>query len=202
LAATTKPEVVKSVPENLESVEVEAFEINDVYLDLPWIERGPLDTVLYRRGQAKLLVVDSIQGKLKEISLDARRKSRLNGGGADQYDVMANKVISSFLEGILPHQKNSGFKSVLGILDKSPYKGTPIWYATDISPNAPRFYFTIFNNAQEVTSEVDRQLYDIDSDTVSLVIIGETDKANQVDALKVITGASHKRLRKNGSGSV
>jgi hypothetical protein len=75
------------------------------------------------------------------------------------------------------------------------YKKTSIWYSFNVSPNAPRLYFTVLPAPSNIDNNVG-------ADDLMLVVMAETDKANQIDIFKRFTTKSHTALVNQGAGSI
>lgn len=160
---------------------------------IPWIGHEPVEVDVLRYSQA--LNIDVIRGLSPALEKVAKAIDRnpINQQGQDKYEAIIDHLARRIATGVMPWQSANSVKRVRSKA-RSIGKGYPeaIWYTFDISPNAPRVYFTLTNEEH------------IDGDekpSRQLIILSETDKAHQIEALREIMGISVKALRAFGAGS-
>lgn len=134
---------------------------------------------------------------LAEIAADVRQKSPTTKNEVNQYDAIEKQIALRIAGGIMPYKNTNSIKRIkqkpVGV-----FEGLSIWYSHDLSPNAPRIYFTVKKMGELLIAEDPR----IDHAAHGVVILAESDKANQVSVLQVLTGGSHRAIRRGGAGSV
>lgn len=168
-----------------------------VELEFPWItDISEYPVQVLRGNDRNIYVVNAQEPKIAAISNEVKTGLPKNDAGLDVFDISIMHRANSLAAGIMPHLD----PSVRRIRNKQSdlreaYKKTTIWYPFDISPNAPRLYYTV-KPAPKTLGE------DVDAEDLLLIVLAETDKAHQIDVLKRFTTKSHKALVQQGAGSV
>lgn len=160
---------------------------------LPWVGREPIEVDVVRYSQA--LNIDVIRGLspvLDKVS-KAIDRNPINQQGQDKYEAIIDHLARRIATGVMPWQSANSVKRVRSKA-RSHGKEYPeaIWYTFDMSPNAPRVYFTL-TNEEHINGD--------DRPSRQLIILSETDKAHQIEVLREIMGVSVKALRAFGAGS-
>ena len=172
-------------------------------ISLPWLDDQPYQELHIAELQAygsSVYVVNAIDSRLQDIADDIRKNMKINEDGLNAFDIAINQEAKRIAGGIMPYTDTNSVKSLKRITSKIPKEfNIPIWYTFDMSPNAPRVYFTIKKLGNIIDPSHESAL---DLEKECLIVIAETDKSNQTDVLKVLTGSGHKTLRNNGAGSV
>lgn len=177
--------------------------IEDVSISLPWIEHGDPRTLnvteLYSNGHS-VYIIDGIEEKLKSISDEVQKKAITADKIQNTIKTQANLIFAGHMPwnlrtGIAGKKLTNNSRS-----DSHKYRHEYMWYSFDKSPNTPRVYFTLKDSGDiEVSSGKDRKLSE---GAKCLVIVGITDKQNQVKVLQCLTGNTHSALKANGAGSI
>ena len=145
-------------------------------------------------------IIDAVDKNLSVLSDDCRVNLPTNEFGEDCFEAATTQEARRIASDIMPWTSTNSVKSLDKAGSKTPaeYSGTPIWYTFDISPNAPRVYFTIKKLGDIIDQTKPTKL---DRDSWVMVVMARTDKSNQTTVLKQFTGRAHNTLRANGSGS-
>jgi hypothetical protein len=184
---------------------VEAFERTDtklenyglVELEFPWVANTKEYPVQVLKGSDRnIFVVNAQEPKVATLSTEVKTGLPKNEAGQDVFDISILHRARTLAAGIMPHVDPSvrRIKNKQSDLRDS-YKKTTIWYPFDISPNAPRLYFTVKPAPKNLGEN-------IGPDDLLLVVLAESDKAHQIDVLKRFTTKSHKALVQQGAGSI
>lgn len=170
---------------------------------LPWLEgENHVSPIWGLRGvNGVSYVVRALTPGLEEIATKSREKAHTAHDGTNEYDQIATSILARLNDGIMPFHKSSGSKPVRKINQKSDYANTPIWYNHELAPNAPRLYYTV-KAASELIKPQELKRIGLKEDATCMVILAETDKGQQIEVLKKITGLSHASLKKGGAGSI
>ena len=151
-------------------------------------------------GGQPLYIVKAISPLLESIAETARSKSPTSKDEVNQYDAIIGQIAKRVASGVQPHQ-DSAVKRVRLHGGVEEYAVSPIWYSYTIGPNAPRVYFML-RKIKDLVSEVECGRLGLEPEQDCLVVVGETDKANQTKVLQQFSGDTRRRLRQWGSGSV
>ncbi|MEI6481655.1 MAG: hypothetical protein WCO19_05150 [Candidatus Saccharibacteria bacterium] len=171
-------------------------------ISLPWLEQSfqELSIGELQAYGSSVYVINAIDSRLQDISDDIRKNMTLNEDGLNAFDLAISQEAKRIAGGIMPWTNTNSVKALKRVTSKIPGDfSLPIWYTFDMSPNAPRVYFTVKKLAEIIDSS-SKSARDLTKEC--LILIAETDKSNQTDVLKVLTGSGHKTLRSNGAGSV
>jgi len=177
--------------------------VGDFSLTVPWRKNSAPTTISRMKApEGSVLFARALDERLEDIADTVRAKSPRSNGDLNVFDQIAQHLAKRVASGIMPWQSANSVKRVRArSSEQGPeYKDVSIWYSFDVSPNAPRVYFTLKEAAEIMDTK--EAAGEIEPDEQCLVVIAETDKANQTSVLKVLTGKGHRRLRRNGSGAV
>jgi hypothetical protein len=178
--------------------------IDGLIVTLPWMQDGEPTRVEASKmiGLAEdVLIVRAIRsGKLTDTSETSRRKSPTTKDEPNVFDTITDKMATRIAEGINPRRRMSGIKRS-PVQPDSPYHGSPIWFPTDVSANARTIYFTV-RDAEQIADPETLERLGLDPKTKAMLVLGETDKASQLQTLAAITGKSRRGLRSAGAGAI
>lgn len=187
-----------TTPDNFEE-EMKAYEeLGDFFLYMPWMpDNEKLNTRIYRGRNQDVFMVKALSNKLKKISSEVRDGLPKNADGEDKIDLKIKQIIKRISEGIMPYENTNSVKSLATDSKdlSAAYSEESIWYSFDISPNAPRIYFTVRETPEELKNYSDRE-------SKMVIILAEADKARQLDTLTTLTTLSSTTLRARGAGSI
>lgn len=193
-----KPEYEVDAEKEL-SVRQETIDVS-----FPWINEGKATTVqaeIIGQNGHRVVVAHAIsQGRLSDIAEVSRLKSPSSEAAPNMYDQIEQTLARRVIAGIMPYENANGAKGIK-TSSGTPYGYASIWYTFDRSPNAPRVYFTL-KNADEVMKGDELSRLGLPKEGVVIAIVAETDKAHQIDVLRILTGKRRQELRKAGAGSV
>lgn len=192
--------VLNPIPEVENHEGVRTIARHTVNAQAPWQTETvstELDEMEYQGGS--IYVGRFVEQNLEKIAKAVRDKSPTQKDELNMFDAITHEVVKMLCCGIMPWHGVNSIKRVSSISDRSPYAGESIWRTVDVSPNTPRLYFSLKEVEQVVTSEDVKKL---DESKKILLIVAETDKANQLEVLQTITKQSRRFLRNNGAGSI
>lgn len=190
--------VAESYEETSEDIAAELEEIGLIKLDLPWLSKDEKLLVEVMKGREQdVYVVKALGQKLKKISQEVRDGLPKNTKGEDKIDQKIKQIVKRISEGIMPYENTNSVKSLsTDSKDLSDlYQDENIWYTFDVSPNAPRIYFTVHETPEELKKHSEK-------DSKLVIILAEADKARQLDTLTILTTLSSTSLKARGAGSV
>lgn len=198
---TETPHKIAELSERLKSTEL--FTEGLVRVSLPWLNNGEESFTALKSVTVnghKQFTIEAIQpGKLDKISEESRMKSPTSKDQANLYDVILAQIASVIASGIKPHEATN-----LKLMKTKPvaeFSKLNILRNIDVSPNAPRMYVAILP-ASEVLSSSDISKYLIGNDETIIIVLAETDKANQEQVISKFTGLSTIAVRNMGAGQV
>lgn len=166
--------------------------------ELPWVDDASGVRVELLEGQDRpVYIVHAVAKKVTEIARISRESFAKNAQGMNKFDSALLQQARRMAKGIMPYQDANSVKRLkVQQADLRPeYRGNSYWYTFDITPNAPRVYFTV-KKASEIIIGTTAD------DALALVVVGESDKQRQLDIFARFTTLSRTYLRNNGVGSI
>lgn len=161
-------------------------------LEFAWLGQEPVEVEIVRYSQ--VIHVDRVHALSAPLSKIAKTIDRnpVNHQGFDKYEAITDHLANRIACGIMPWESSTSVKRMKSkaLTDKG-YPET-VWYNFDLSPNAPRVYFTL--GPERPVSGDPRPCR-------QLIILAETDKAHQIEVLRELTGRSVRTLRSQGAGA-
>ncbi len=166
--------------------------------ELPWIDDAKdIDLELMLGHSVPVYIVRAMSKRMQDISHVSRESFARNSQGTNKFDIALMQQARRIAMGVMPYQDANSVKRLkVKQADMRPeYRGESFWYTFDITPNAPRVYFTVKKARDLLAGKVD-------GDALALVIVGESDKQRQLEIFTRFTTLSRTFLRNNGVGSI
>lgn len=198
-----------TTPENIHEVKLRI--VPQVDIQLPWLSEGQTvslhNSTLVRFQGQDVLVLDAIGPStgngLRAIAEQSRAKvERPKQGTLNPYDSMRYHVAKLQAAGISPEADKSRYLERVHT-ESEKYAGFTLWHTTGKGPNVERGYYGFCKLGDIAAPDTALPPGIDDPDTKVVLVVAETDKKNQVKALKYLTTATHASLRGGGgAGSV
>lgn len=163
-------------------------------LDLPWMSGIPGYQARRYTDVNDVKVVRALRPNLAVLSTALAEGQPVNEDGMNKYSLVVHELAKKIAANIMPFSNANGMLAVkMNDKDKrEEYKGIPIWFNFDKSPNAPRVYFTLQRDGKN----------DAGQDSWVMIVLGVTDMQNQLEFFTTISKLSIKQLRNRGAGAV
>lgn len=176
--------VAETAPSNasLESIGVHGF-------NLPWLSTDSsteLQTKMFSVNGGKIYIIKALTEKQREISEKARKKadqSRISSTGeqANEFDAKIAYIAENVMSDSFWHKRPIGFKPPLRDPSEK-YSNFPVLGYGELGSNPIRIYFTVC----EAGKVIDGSQAGIDPENRVLIILGESDKQEQMKLLQTI----------------
>ncbi|MCX6729783.1 MAG: hypothetical protein NTV95_04075 [Candidatus Saccharibacteria bacterium] len=187
-----------SEPIDLRTSEYEKLEgTANILMQAPWIEQSERRVNELTTQHGSVYIVDGVSEALspirdKTIGKNPEVESKIKG----KIKAAAEKIA----DGHLPWNTNNLF-TILGTdKEQEEYAEESIYCIKDKTQNATRIYFTM-KHAEDLEVVEEGQSPTLKPTQWCMTIIAITDKDQQVDTLKQLTGRSTRYLRAYGAGS-
>ena len=166
-------------------------------MQAPWIEQSERRVNELTTQLGSVYIVDGVSDVLapirdKTIGKNPEVESKIKG----KIKAAAEKIA----DGHLPWNTNNLFTILDTDKEQEEYAEEYIYCIKDVTPNATRIYFAV-KPARDLEVVTEGQSPTLNPTQWCMTIIAITDKDQQVDTLKQLTGRSTRYLRAYGAGS-
>ena len=173
--------------------------LESVIIATPWINNESREITELSTSQGAVYIVDACSEKLADIRDMTLAK---NKSVEHKINVKIETAAEKIATGNLPWSSTNTFKRLhLGSETPDEYSDSAIYYISDVSPNAPRIYFSM-KKAGEIEIVAEGEKPRLNPDQWCMMLVAITDKDLQIAALKQLTGRSTKQLIADGAGSI
>jgi len=185
-------------PIDLQTSEYEKLEgTTNILMKAPWIEQSERRVNELTTQNGSVYIVDGVSDVLapirdKTIGKNTEVEKKIKG----KIRAAAEKIA----EGHLPWNTKNLFTILDTDKEQEEYAKESIYCIKDVTPNATRIYFTM-KHAEDLEVITEGQSPTLNPTQWCMTIIAITDKDQQVDTLKQLTGRSTKYLIAYGAGS-
>jgi hypothetical protein len=187
-----------SEPIDLQTSKYEKLEgTANILMQAPWIEQSERRVNELTTQNGSVYIIDGISDALspirdKTIGKNTEVEKKIKG----KIRAAAEKIA----EGHLPWNTNNLFTILDTDKEQEEYAKESIYCIKDVTPNATRIYFAV-KPARDLEVVTEGQSPTLNPTQWCMTIIAITDKDQQVDTLKQLTGRSTKYLIAYGAGS-
>ena len=187
-----------SEPIDLQTSKYEKLEgTANILMQAPWIEQSERRVNELTTQLGSVYIVDGVSDVLapirdKTIGKNPEVESKIKG----KIKAAAEKIA----DGHLPWNTNNLFTILDTDKEQEEYAEEYIYCIKDVTPNATRIYFAV-KPARDLEVVTEGQSPTLNPTQWCMTIIAITDKDQQVDTLKQLTGRSTRYLRAYGAGS-
>lgn len=163
--------------------------IESVTIATPWLDNESREITELSTPQGAVYIVDACSEKLADIKDMTLGK---NKSVEHKINVKIETAAEKIATGNLPWNSTNTFQRLhLGIETPDEYSKSAIYYVSDVSPNAPRIYFSM-KKAGEIEIVAEGEKPRLNPDQWCMMLVAITDKDRQIAALKQLTGCSTK----------
>ena len=197
---TPKPVDVLPLPvvdEDLDSTTEttsEVIKLGEITSPFPWLKDQTVNIHFLRHNGNSILFCEAMSPAATSISQELRARKQYG----DELDRLWNRVKDVESSG---NEAAQGYSQrAFGVSDEA-YKNVSVLYYGNIGPNARRIYYVKTN--MEKYEPVQQLAMDagLEAQLPLLILIGETDKANQLKLLGTL-GISRQEAKAHGAGSI